>query len=125
MTEEFSEYQLPRDSDVPDHVIESCNTDRGDLNLNSLWNFIGNTQNALLFPRAWKGVRLILTIPHSIAVEERIFSIVRKNKTCFQQSLDPEETLASMATIKFAMESESVETFNIEQEVFTAAKSTT
>ena len=41
LTEEFNEYQLLRDSDIPDHVTESCKTDRGDLKLDSLWSFIG------------------------------------------------------------------------------------
>ena len=36
--------------------------------------------------------------------------------------LDPEETLASIVTVKLAVECESVETFNIPQEVLTAAK---
>ena len=129
LTEEFNEYQLLRDSDIPDHVMESCKTDRGDLKLDSLWSFIrqmkDHAENALLFPRLWKVVRLILTIPHSNAEEERVFSIVRKNKTCFRPRLDPEETLASIVTVKLAMESESVETFNIPQEVLTAAKSAT
>ena len=129
LTEEFNEYQLLRDSDIPDHVIESCKTDRGDLKLDSLWSFIGqmkdHAESALLFPRLWKVVRLILTILHSNAEEERVFSIVRKNKTCFRPRLDPEETLASIVTVKLAMESESVETFNILQEVLTAAKSAT
>ena len=129
LTEEFNEYQLLRDSDIPDHVMESCKTDRGDLKLDSLWSFIGqmkdHAENALLFPRLWKVVRLILTIPHSNAEEERVFSIVRKNKTCFRPRLDPEETLASIVTVKLAMESESAETFNIPQEVLTAAKSAT
>ena len=53
------------------------------------------------------------------------FSIVRKNKADFQPRLDPEQTLASIVTVKLAMESESVETFNIPQEVLTAAKSAT
>ena len=66
-----------------------------------------------------------LTIPHSNAEEERVFSIARKNKTSFCSRLDPEETLASIVTVKLAMESESVETFNIPQEVLTAAKSAT
>ena len=129
LTEEFNEYQLLRDSDIPDHVMESCKTDRGDLKLDSLWSFIGqmndHAENALLFPRLWKVVRLILTIPHSNAEEERVFSIVRKNKTCFRPRLDPEETLASIVTVKLVMESESVETFNIPQEVLTAAKKVT
>ena len=119
LTGEFNEYQLLRDSDIPDHVMESCKTDRGDLKLDSLWSFIGqmndHAENALLFPRLWKVVRLILTIPHSNAGEERVFSIVRKNKTCFRPRLDPEETLASIVAVKLKMESESVETFNIPQ----------
>ena len=53
------------------------------------------------------------------------FSIVRKNNACFRPHLDPEETLASIVTVKLAMESESVETFNIPQEVLTAVKSAT
>ena len=116
-TEEFSEYQLLRDSDIPDHVMGSCKTDRGDLKLDLLWSFIGqmkdHAENALLFLRLWKVVRLILTIPHSNAEEERVFSIVRKNKTSFLRRLDPEETLASIVTVKLAVESETVDTFNI------------
>ena len=118
-----------RDSDVLDHVMESCKTDRGDLKLDSLWSFIGkmkdHAENTLLFPRLWKVVRLILTIPHSNAEEERVFSVVRKNKTSFRPRLDPEETLASIVTVKLAMEPESVETFNIPQEVLIAAKTAT
>ena len=109
--------------------MESCKNDRGDLKLDSLWRFIeemtDHAENTLLFPRLWKVVTLILTFPHSDAEEERIFSIVRKNKTCFRQRLDPEETLANIVTVKLAMESESVETLNILQEVLTAAKSAT
>ena len=55
--------------------------------------------------------------------KNEFFFIVRKNKTCFRPRLDPEETLARIVTVKLAMESESVETFNILQEVLTAAKS--
>ena len=106
--------------------MESCKTERGDLKLDSLCRFIGkmkdHAENALLFPCLWKAVKLILTIPHSKAEEERVFSIVRKNKTCFRPRLDPEETLTSIVTVKMAMESESVDTFNIPQEVLTAAK---
>ena len=47
------------------------------------------------------------------------------NKTCFRPRLDPEETLATIVTVKLAMESESVETFNILQEVLKAAKNGT
>ena len=36
LMEEFNEYQLLRDSHTPDHVMESCKTDRRDLKLDSL-----------------------------------------------------------------------------------------
>ena len=107
--------------------MESCKTDRDDLKLDSLWSFIGkmkdHAENTLLFPRLWTVVRLILTIPHSNAEEERVFSTVRKNKTCFRPRLDPEETLASIVTVKLAKESECVETLNIPQKALTVAKS--
>ena len=92
--------------------------------MDSPWSFIGEMKdhagNALLFPRLWKVVRLALTIPHSNVEEERFFS-----KTCFQSRLEPEVTLTSIVTVKLAMESESFETFNMPQEVLTAAKSAT
>ena len=97
--------------------MESCKTNRGDLKLDLLWSFIGqmkdHVENALLFLRLCTVVKLILTIPHSNAEEERVFSNVRKNKTCFRPRLDPEETLVSIVTVKLAVESESVDTFNI------------
>ena len=106
--------------------MESCKTDRDDLKLDSLWSFIGkmkdHAENTLLFPRLWTVVRLILTIPHSNAEEERVFSIVKKNKCFFRSRLDPEKTLASIVTVKLAMESENGETFNIPQDLLTAAK---
>ena len=88
LPEEFNEYQLLRDSDIPDHVIESCKTDRGDLKLDSLWSFIGqmkdHAENALLFPPLWKAVRLILTIPHSNA-EKEFFPSYGRTKLAFGQ----------------------------------------
>ena len=107
--------------------MESCKTDRGDLKLDLLWiHFIGkmkdHAENTILFPRLWAVVRLILTIPHSNAEEERVFSIVKKNKTFFQSRLDLEKTLALIVTVKLAMEPENGEAFNIPQELLTAAK---
>ena len=81
-----------------------------------------HAENALLFSRLWKVVRLILTTPHSNAEEERVFTIVQKNKTCFWPMLDPEKTLTSIITVKLVVECESAESFNIPQEVLTAAK---
>ena len=66
LTEEFNEYQLLRDSDIPDHVMESCKTDRGDLKLDSLWSFIGqmndHAENAL-FSTPLEGCQAYLNYP--------------------------------------------------------------
>ena len=46
--------------------------------------------------------KLILVLPHSNAGEERVFSMVRKNKTTFRSSLSMEGTLSSILTVKLA-----------------------
>ena len=79
-------------------------------------------EGSLGFPRLRLAMRLILTIPHSNAEEERIFSLVRKNKTCFRPNLDPEEPLASIASVKLAMKAEAVECFEIPDEILRDAK---
>ena len=45
---------------------------------------------------------LVLTIPHSNTDEERVFSMVMKNKTPFCQSLALDTTLPSLLTVKLA-----------------------
>ena len=128
-TEEFYDYQLIGNEEIPPLVLESFKTERGDIRLDALWNYFGEMKDAadgtVRFPKLKKVVRLIITIPHSNAEEERVFSIVRKNKTCFRPRLDPEETLASIVTVKLAMESESVNKFKIPDEVLRDAKSAT
>jgi hypothetical protein len=54
------------------------------------------------FARLSRVAMLVLVIPHSNAEEERVFSMVRKNKTSFRPSLDPKGTLSSVLTIKLA-----------------------
>ena len=45
---------------------------------------------------------LILCIPHSNAGEERVFNLIKLNKTPTQSCLDPNGTLSSIVTIKLA-----------------------
>ena len=45
-----------------------------------------------------------MTIPHSNAGEERIFSLINKNKTPSRSSLQIEGTLSSLITIKTHIE---------------------
>ena len=44
--------------------------------------------------------RLVLTLPHSNAGEERVFSLVRLNKTPYRSSLGIDGTLSSILTVK-------------------------
>lgn len=46
--------------------------------------------------------KLVLVLPHSNAEEERLFSMVRKNKTAFRPNLKLDGTLSSVLTIKLA-----------------------
>ena len=68
--------------------------------------------------------KLILVLPHSNAEEERLFSIVRKNKTAFRPTLDPKGTLSSILTIKFAGK-EPAHQFEPPKELLKKAKSAT
>ena len=109
--------------------MERFKTERGDLRMDVLWSYVGDmkdtAESVLCYPRLRKVARLILTIPHSNAEEESVFSIIRKNKTCFHPNLDPEETLASVVTVKLAMELQNEESFKIPDEVLTASKTAT
>ena len=70
-----------------------------------LWHYLsylGAANNSSRFPRLTSVGKLVLTIPHSNAQEERLFSMVRMNKTAFRPSLDPKGTLSSILAIKFA-----------------------
>ena len=51
-----------------------------------------------LLTRLSRIAMLILVLPHSNAEEERVFSMVRKNKTAFRANLDPKGTLSSILT---------------------------
>ena len=69
------------------------------------WHYLANLKavdGSYRFRRISKVAKLVLIIPHSTAEEERIFSMVRKNKTSFQPNLDPNGTLSSILTIKLA-----------------------
>lgn len=60
------------------------------------------------FAKLSKIALLVLTIPHSNAEEERVFSMIGQNKTSFRPSLDEQETLGSIMTIKMEMANQPV-----------------
>ena len=58
----------------------------------------GSLQEKL--PNLSKVALAVLTIPHSNAGEERVFSMIKKNKTDFRSNLDLPRSLSSIMTIK-------------------------
>ena len=72
-----------------------------------LWQHLSTLKSSdgrNVFRRLSKVAMLVLLIPHSNADEERIFSMVRKNKTQFRPSLGLDKTLPSILTVKLATE---------------------
>lgn len=108
LQEEFIEYQLLEESDIPQDVWKKATVVDGEHTyhrMDVLWHHISNMRapdNALRFAQLSKIALLILIIPRSNAEEERVFSMVQKNKTAFRPSLDPKGTLSSILTIKLA-----------------------
>ena len=92
-----------------------------------IWGFLNTVKNIdgkLTFERLAKVALLVLTIPHSNAEEEQVFSLVTKNKTKFRPNLKLDGTLASILTIKLANPQPCYK-FEPPQEVIESAKKAT
>ena len=116
LTDEFISYQLLEESDVPAdiwkkagiyYIEDSAVSNKPNLyTMYVVWGYLSTRKNADSSPQFLhlsQVAQLVLTIPHSNAAEERVFSIVRKNKTPFRPNLDTEETLGNIVTTKKAL----------------------
>ena len=108
LSEQFLDYQLLNDHDIPDSVWQNACTMDDDRNkyyrVDILWGYISQMKDCIgkhRFDILFKVVKLVLVLPHSNASEERVFSIVRKNKTKFRASMGF-STLGSILTVKLA-----------------------
>jgi hypothetical protein len=64
--------------------------------MDMIWGYLRDK-----LPNLSKVILSVLTIPHSNAAEERVFSMIRKNKTSdFRSNLDLETSLSAIMTIK-------------------------
>ena len=136
--EEFVDYQMIKESDIPNEVLECARVKlteedkdgvaeeetasffRMDVN----WAHISSmklTDENLKFGRLCKVAKTVLILLHSNAGEERVFSMIRKNKTPFCGSLAVNGMLSSLMTIKFA----NCHQFGPPVEVLTSAKKAT
>ena len=99
-------------------------SDRIDIVQNRIGEIIfvdGTKQFKRLFPIA----KLILSLPHSNAEEERLFSMVKRNIAAFRPNLDPQETLGSIFTVKLALKGEKIQRMDILNDILTRAKKAT
>ena len=71
-----------------------------------LWWYIAHMKqpgsSAKRFQHLTRIVEAVLVIPHSNAEEERLFSIVRKNKTDSRSCLGLDGTLSNILAMKFS-----------------------
>ena len=91
-----------------------------------IWGHLNTTKSADGAPRFDLLVRVALTVlclPHSNAEEERVFSMIGKNKRAERSSLQVKGTLSSIMTVKLA--ELNAKTFTPPASVLKAAKSAT
>ena len=109
---EFCDYQTIQDTIIPLHVWNSAKVLEKDEveyhRMDILWGYLGTLKDSVTSqPRFFmlsKVAKLVLTIPHSNADEERVFSLIRQNKTDSRNSLSLDGTLSSILTVKMACE---------------------
>ena len=109
LEEEFLDYQLMEYTEVPESVWASAvvvdEESRQHHRMDILWAYLSTMKNPdgmLRFPMLSKVAHLVLVLPHSNAQEERVFSLVTKNKTAFRPNLRLDGTLSSILTVKLA-----------------------
>ena len=132
LLEEFREYQMLNDTDIPEDVWRKATVVEEEggptyHRMDIIWHYLSTLRapdNTLRFARLSNIAMLVLIVPHSNAEEERVFSMVRKNKTCFRPSLDPKGTLSSILTIKLA-DNLPAHSYEPSKEVLKKAKSAT
>ena len=122
LSQEFNDYLLMDESELN---LGCKDEQKADV----VWNQLGNMRRPngqLRFQRLVRVAKLVLTMPHSNAAEERVFSMIRKNKTPFRPNLNPSETLGSIITIKMKLEQrDPSRKFEFPPKLLSTAKSTT
>ena len=111
LQEEFVHYQLLSDSEIPTQVWEEAKVNEDEhvyYRIDALWGYICKMQSIgssqLKFPRLALVAKTVIVVSHSNATEERVFSMIHKNKTPFRPSLALDGTLSSIITVKLAIE---------------------
>ena len=86
LNEQFLNYQMLAVEDIPQTVKECSGLQEGDpYRVDILWGYLRDVKkpgtNEFEFNLLFKIAGIVMTIPHSNAGEERIFSLINNNKT--------------------------------------------
>ena len=97
------------ESDIPESIWQSAvvveDKDTRHYRMDVIWSHMKTMKypdGSTMFQKLAQITLLVLTLPHSNAEEERVFSLVTKNKTKFRPNLKLDGTLSSKLTIKLA-----------------------
>lgn len=109
LEEQFLNYQLLAADEIPKEVKEGAGLQEDDpYRVDILWGYLRNVKkpgtNSCEFGLLFRVAEAILTMPHSNAGEERIFSLINKNKTSSRSSLQIDGTLSSLVVVKTHIE---------------------
>ena len=112
LQEEFIDYQLLENSHIPqavwkEAIIYEDESSTAHHRMDVIWGHMAticNADGSKRFANLFKVTQLISCIPHSNAGEERVFNLIKLNKTPTHSCLDPNGTLSSIVTVKLANE---------------------
>ena len=109
LNEQFLAYQLLSEEDIPSKVKGSAGLSANDPHrVDVLWGYLRCVKkpgsSTYEFDLLFKVAEVVMTIPHSNAGEERIFSLINKNKTPSRSSLKLNGTLSSIIVVKTHIE---------------------
>lgn len=113
LQEEFVDYQLLEKNDIPNAVWKEAivyeegaeGEEKQYHRMDTIWGYISHVRNcdaSCRFQYLSKVAKLILIIPHSNAGEERVFNLIKQNKTPTRSSLHVNGTLSSIIQVKLA-----------------------
>ncbi|MGH0136804.1 UNVERIFIED_CONTAM: hypothetical protein FKN15_013321 [Acipenser sinensis] len=110
LSDEFLDYQLMEEKGIPrsiwEQVVSRVNEQEVYHRMDKVWAHMATIKSPVTgmpkLPRLSKVAQLILTLPHSNADAERVFSMIGLNKTDTRNALALEGTLSSIMTIKMS-----------------------
>ena len=107
--DEFVDYQLLKSTDILDDTWKVANVqvekeEMQTVRPDAIWNFLVSMKSAdgcrPRFANLAKVAKLVLVRLHSNAGEERLFSVVRLNKTSYRSAVSLDGTLSRIMTVK-------------------------